>query len=284
MRERVVSAAIFVPIVAVVFLAGQPWITLGVAALCVPAATECFRLLRRVGLPVDPGIGVIAAPLAALGMGAPNPPLPGLGALFAAAVFILAAVAAFRKTNVREGFLDWSGSTFGALYVSLLAFIPGIVMLALPLPANAPLHGVIDGGRAWLLVLVLTVWAFDSAAYIAGRFHGRGRFLNHISPKKTWSGVIGGTVAAGVACAALTWAVGANPVGGLLLGVLIAVSAQAGDVAESLLKRAADSKDSGALIPGHGGILDRVDSLLFAAPVVYMALAYGTWHGAAAIP
>jgi phosphatidate cytidylyltransferase len=119
---------------------------------------------------------------------------------------------------------------------------------------------------------VLTVWAFDTFAYVAGRTFGRGRFLNHISPNKTWSGVLGGTAAAVLVSGLLAFAAGQWLPGGLVLGLLVAVAAQAGDVAESLLKRAAGAKDSGALIPGHGGILDRVDSFLFAAPAVYVYL------------
>jgi phosphatidate cytidylyltransferase len=96
--------------------------------------------------------------------------------------------------------------------------------------------------------------------------------MNHISPNKTWSGVIGGLVAAMVVGALLLWAAGQNPLLGIALGALIAITAQSGDLAESLLKRAANEKDSGKLIPGHGGILDRVDSLLFAAPTTFAFL------------
>ena len=93
--------------------------------------------------------------------------------------------------------------------------------------------------------------------------------MTHISPKKTLEGVIGGIVVATVVTALTLWLAGANPIGAIALGPLIAITAQAGDLAESVLKRAAGAKDSGALIPGHGGMLDRVDSILFAAPVVY---------------
>jgi phosphatidate cytidylyltransferase len=119
---------------------------------------------------------------------------------------------------------------------------------------------------------VLTVWSFDTFAYLAGRTFRRGRFLNHISPNKTWSGVIGGTIAAVVTAAVLTHAAGYPWIGGLGMGLVLAVAAQAGDVAESMLKRTARAKDSGTLIPGHGGVLDRVDSFLFAAPVVFAYL------------
>ena len=93
--------------------------------------------------------------------------------------------------------------------------------------------------------------------------------MTHISPKKTLEGVIGGIVVAHRRHRLTLWAAGADPIGAIALGPLIAIAAQAGDLAESLLKRAAGAKDSGTLIPGHGGMLDRVDSFIFAAPIVY---------------
>jgi len=140
------------------------------------------------------------------------------------------------------------------------------------IPDNSLLSSTLDAGRIWILILVLTVWSLDSAAYVSGRFVPRGHFMNHISPKKTWSGVVGGTAAALLVCTYLSWAAGQEPLFGLILGAVIAVSAQAGDLAESMLKRAAGTKDSGNLIPGHGGLLDRVDSFLFAGPAMFIAL------------
>jgi phosphatidate cytidylyltransferase len=113
------------------------------------------------------------------------------------------------------------------------------------------------------------VWAYDTGAYFAGRVIGGPRFLTSISPSKTWAGAIGGLLAATAVAALLLWSLGRNPAEALVLGPLIAVAAQAGDLLESMIKRAAGAKDSGRLFPGHGGILDRVDSLLFAGPVVY---------------
>jgi len=273
MRERGIGAAILVPVVVVVFLLGQPWLTLGVAALAALAAVEAVRLLRSAGLQVEAWIIVVGAPLAVLGALVMNPPV-GVAGTYLVVTVVVAAIAAFRVTEASHGFTAWMATTFGAFYVALLAFVPGILAVAPAVPSTAPLGGILDSGRLWLLLLVLTVWSFDTVAYLTGRTFGRGSFLAHISPSKTWSGVIGGTVAAAIVCAVLTSALGQHPLGGLLLGVLIAVSAQAGDVAESMLKRAAGAKDSGSLIPGHGGILDRVDSFLFAAPVLYVVLAW----------
>jgi CDP-diglyceride synthetase len=201
-------------------------------------------------------------------LGLASPP-EGAALAFVGGVLVVAGMAAFRHPEVRDGFVAWMSTTFGALYVSLLAFLAGVLAIAPAIPGYAVLHGYLDAGRTWLLLLVATVWTFDSLAYVSGRTFQRGRFFPHISPNKTMSGVIGGTIAAVVMAGLLVWAAGGGPIGGMILGLLIAITAQSGDLAESMLKRAAGAKDSGSLIPGHGGILDRVDSFLFAAPAMF---------------
>jgi phosphatidate cytidylyltransferase len=250
MRERVLSAVVLVPVVVVVFLAGMPWLAIGVGVLSVLACLEALRLLTLTGLPGAVLPAIVIPPLAVGAMAWTGAPAWTLSLIVAAAV-IATAIEAFRRPDPTDGFRAWVGGSFGAVYASLLAFLVGVVTVAPPLPAGAPLAGWFDAGRTWLLVLVLTVWGFDTFAYLSGRTFKRGRFLNHISPNKTWSGVIGGTVAAALIGGALVWGTGGSPLGGALLGLAIAVTAQAGDVAESLLKRAGGQKDSGSLIPGH---------------------------------
>lgn len=268
MQQRLISAAVLVPVVVVVFLAGQPWLTLGLALLGVAGGWEATRLLRSAGLPVTGALVMAVPPVAILGLGLLEAP-EGATLAFVGVVVVIAGMVAFRYPEVRDGFHAWLATSFGALYVSLLAFLAGILVIAPVIGTSAPLHGFLDAGRTWLLVLVATVWAFDSLAYLSGRTFKRGRFFPHISPNKTMSGVVGGTIAAVLVAGALVWAAGGGPIGGLVLGLVIAITAQSGDLAESMLKRAAGAKDSGALIPGHGGILDRVDSFLFAAPAMF---------------
>lgn len=271
MRERAISAVVIAVVVIVFFVLGQPWLTLGIAALSLLAAIEIFRLLPPAGFPVRLLPGVVLPPVAVLAMGLDILDVGWIG-LYAAAVLVILAIDAFRRPEVRDGFLVWVGGSFGALYAALLAFMAAILVVAPAIADDAPLHGYFSAGQTWLLVLVLTVWSFDTFAYLAGRTFKRGRFLNHISPNKTWSGVVGGTIAAVIVGGALAWAAGQWLPGGLVMGLLVAIAGQSGDVAESMLKRTAGAKDSGNLIPGHGGILDRVDSFLFAAPVVYAYL------------
>ena len=135
-----------------------------------------------------------------------------------------------------------------------------------------------DFGRSWLLFALLVVFACDTGAFAVGRLVGRHRMAPRLSPNKTWEGAAGGLAAS----------VGAALLVGLafdlavplwqqaLIGAVASVAAQVGDLFESALKRAANVKDSGSIMPGHGGILDRMDSILFALPAVfYMLLAVG---------
>ncbi len=150
--------------------------------------------------------------------------------------------------------------------VGALAVI-GVLYLGLNLLALIWLRSQPEIGRDLTFFLLLSVWAVDTGAYFAGRLIGGPKLAPRFSPSKTWAGLFGGMAAA--AAIGLLWAfiAGARqPQLALLLGPLIAVIAQTGDIMESALKRRAGAKDSGTLIPGHGGILDRIDGLLLAAP------------------
>jgi phosphatidate cytidylyltransferase len=275
------SAAGLVPLVVLVFVFGDPWLTLGIAFLAAAAAYEATRLVTAAGLRAEAWFAAPAAVIAVLGARIqtsdvffPGNYPDGIALLmFFAAVVLLAGLLGMREQEPGTGFLAWTGNVIAALVPSLLAFVVLLLRGAPFIPDGSFLSGNIDAGRIWLLVLVLTVWTLDSFAYLSGRYVPRGHFMNHISPNKTWSGVVGGTAAALLVCTVLSWMAGQPPLIGIFLGGVIAVSAQAGDLAESMMKRAAGAKDSGSWIPGHGGVLDRVDSFLFAAPALVIALA-----------
>lgn len=156
-------------------------------------------------------------------------------------------------------------SSVAALWIAL----PCIAMLWLE--RGAAQHGL--GGRATIFFLLAVVWASDVGAYAAGRTIGGPKLAPKLSPNKTWAGSIGGLVGAmlvGLAAAALAQKP-AMPI--VAVSFVVAVAAQIGDLAESFAKRHFHVKDSGAIIPGHGGLLDRLDSLLAAAPVLALILA-----------
>ena len=149
----------------------------------------------------------------------------------------------------------------------------GVSYICLPFSFLISLRGLAQG-RWWVLFLLVIIWVNDSGAYITGSFAGRHKLSPVISPNKTIEGAVGG-VAAGVAAALImNGYVGLGFVPGVLtlLAVLMGLVAIGGDLVESAIKRSAGAKDSGTIIPGHGGMLDRIDSLIFTIPVLYYFL------------
>jgi phosphatidate cytidylyltransferase len=161
------------------------------------------------------------------------------------------------------------GSTVGVTLAGFLVIVPAWIALA-------RLQQVSERGPQWVLFLLFLVWSADVGAYFAGRRFGRIKLAPLVSPGKTWEGVLGGLVAAGLMMVAgvLWFGVSAWPFAGLCCAVvLISI---VGDLTESSFKRYAGLKDSGQLLPGHGGMLDRVDSVSAAAPIFVLGL---NWLG-----
>jgi phosphatidate cytidylyltransferase len=275
LAQRIASGAILVPLLLAIVAIGQPLIGIAVTAIAFLAGREVSALLSRAGLRSAQLLGPILAAVIVVAVWL----LPARAPAFAAAAVVLSALIGLAEQDPREGFRVWISTTFTALYVALIAFLVLIVEHAPALRPGAPIAAWLDAGRAWLLVLILGVWAYDTGAYAVGRAIGRHKLIPRVSPGKTWEGVAGGTILAVVVTLATVWTVGGLDSGPLAvitpigLGIAIAAAAQAGDLAESVLKRAAGAVESGVLIPGHGGLLDRVDSFLFAAPAAYLYLA-----------
>jgi len=267
LRDRVRSAAILVPPLLVALWLGGPWIALVVAIAVLLGSVEAFRLLTAAGHPSFPALGAVLAVVVALGDSVKELP-GGSGILLAGVGIVLVGVAALTRPDPRDGLAAFATTTFAALYVGLLGFVARLAASPAPVDAGTPL-GALGPERAWVLLLVLVVWSFDTAAYGVGRQFGRHSFMPHISPSKTLEGVVGGAVAATIVGVVLVVLLGGSALAGAGFGLLVGVAAQAGDLAESMLKRAAGAKESGRLIPGHGGMLDRIDSFLFAAPAAF---------------
>lgn len=266
MRQRALSAAVLVPVLLLVLAIGGPVLAAAVALATGLAAVEVFRLLRAAGYPPLAALGTALAVAVVVDAAFPGV-LEGSGLLLWAVGIALVALASFTRPDPHDGLATWMATIFGAVYVSLLSFLLRLGHAVPDLPAASP-AAALGAERGWILLLLLGVWAYDTGAYVIGKNFGRTRFLTHLSPSKTIEGLIGGLVATTVVVGLVLWALGQPPVHALILGPLLALAAQAGDLAESMIKRAAGAGASGNLIPGHGGVLDRIDSFLFAAPVL----------------
>jgi phosphatidate cytidylyltransferase len=266
MRQRAISAAVLVPVLLVVLAFGGAILAAAVALITAIAATEVFRLLKGAGYAPFAALGTVLALAIVLDAAFPEL-LEGSGLLLGGIGIVLVAVASFTRLEPRDGLESWMATIFGAFYIALLSFIIRLGAAAPDVPAGSPLSAL-GAERGWILLLILAVWSYDTGAYLVGKNLGRTKFLTHISPSKTIEGLIGGVVAATIVVGLMLWGLGQEPWHAIILGPLTALAAQAGDLAESVIKRAAGAKDSGTLIPGHGGMLDRVDSFVFAAPVV----------------
>lgn len=266
MRDRAISAAVLVPVLLVVIAIGGLALAAAVAIITVLAAVEVFRLFKSAGYLTFAALGIVLALTVVLDAAFPRV-LEGSGLLLVAIGVVLIAVAAFTRIDPRDALQAWMATVFGALYVSLLSFVIRLGQTAPDVTDGARLD-FLGSERGWILLLILAVWSYDTGAFLVGKNLGRTKFLTHISPSKTLEGLVGGVVTTTIVVAVVLWGLGQNPLHAVILGPLAALAAQAGDLAESVIKRAAGAKDSGTLIPGHGGMLDRVDSFIFAAPVV----------------
>lgn len=184
--------------------------------------------------------------------------------------FILAGLVTASLAVLFAVLFSYSSIERGALLIG--AGIAGLIWVAVFTSFVALLRrDAGDLGPWWILLLLAIVWAGDTGAYFVGRALGRRKLAPVVSPNKSWEGAIGGTacsVAAAFAVVALTPIV-LSPINVVALAIPASILGQVGDLCESLLKRSTGVKDSGKIVYGHGGILDRVDALIFAAPYVY---------------
>ncbi len=276
---RVLSGAVLIAVaIGVVWFAPPPLFVAVAEVLLVLAFVEYSRLAADSGLPIPAVPAGIATVIASLGMGSPLPPdfLLTSGdcpcGIWIPAVNLDAVLLTGFVTLAALSLTTWRGDRDAVGRVSAAVF----PMLYLGLPIGAMMVIRALHGREVLFLLLLTVIVSDTAQYYSGRAFGRRLLARVISPKKTIEGAIGGFLFGAALFASLgAWWLPAIPVAfRIVLGLTLVALGIAGDLFESMLKRSANVKDSSTLIPGHGGILDRIDALLFAAPVYYIVLKY----------
>ncbi|HEX2757082.1 MAG TPA: phosphatidate cytidylyltransferase [Thermoanaerobaculia bacterium] len=256
--QREITAAVLIPAVLAVLVAAPPWAwALLVAAAATLALLEFYRLIEAAGwiVPKSAGVGLFLALVAAAYLASL------LMLVVVAGVALLALPTLVMFASPREAVLlaSSASSVFATLYVALGAG----AMVGL-------------GAHGWkpVLFVLATVWASDSAAYYVGRKWGRRKLAPVVSPKKTVEGLFGQLAGGAVFGLAISLLLGGgrSAAFGAAAGLLIAGLSVVGDLLESTFKRSCAVKDSGGILPGHGGLLDRLDSLLYVSPAVLLLL------------
>lgn len=258
LRTRILTALIGGPIVVfVLYLGGVPWLA-GIAGVSVLAWLEMDRLVGRPHLAPERLIGLlfilvalVEAYLSATGRLNADLLLPTLTILLIASL----SLALFDRSE--RPIVGWS-LTFGtALYLGIL--LSHFILLRER-----------SQGFWWVFVAGGITWIYDAGAYFTGSAFGKHKLWPRISPKKSWEGLIGASLITPIVGAVVgPWLLGITWWQGVVLGALIAVADPFGDFVVSLFKRQAQIKDAGSLLPGHGGFLDRLDSLMFTLPLAY---------------
>jgi len=273
LKKRVITALWGIPLLVAVIWFGEPWnptlFTVFIAVWALLAAFEFYRLVTTSKVSPLTYFGLVCVLLFIVGRNPdvlsalePHFDIALITPLILSAAAVLSFIWLLARRQKEGAFAGWAWTMAGILYIGwLLSYL-------------VSLRGLEDG-RNWIFLALFTTFASDTAAFFTGRALGRHPLAPNISPGKTWEGAVGGVVGAILVSLffVLPTPLSLNPYlnwgQAILLGLLVSVFGQIGDLTESLLKRNVGVKDSGTLIPGHGGVLDRVDSIVFAGVVVY---------------
>jgi phosphatidate cytidylyltransferase len=267
LKKRVITALWCIPLLAAAVWFSRPeypfpWFTLLIAILGLLAVFEFYKLAAAAKLQPLTCFGLVWTLLFII---SPHFKYDFTLPLLLTSAVVLPLIWLLRHPEKEGAFIGWAWTLAGILYIGWL------------LSYFVALRGL-DGGRSWVFLALLVTFASDTAAFLVGRVLGRHKLAPRISPGKTWEGTIAGVFGAIIFSLLFTipsplhlplsyWQA-------ILLGLLVSILGQLGDLAESLLKRNMGVKDSSWLFPGHGGVLDRIDSIVFAGLVVYY---YAIW-------
>jgi phosphatidate cytidylyltransferase len=272
LTRRIIFAVIAAPASVVVLYMGDWALTIVLSVLAALAAWELFRMARETGaLPLEPaGIALAALlPIAVHGQRVGVYTL-SLTAVVAMALVLFASTIWLRGPAGKP-LSSVAITTFGIMYAGLFSYIYALRYHDYAVGARA--------GTALVVLPLLLTWSTDIGAYAFGRAFGRKKLIPAVSPGKTVEGAVGGLGLTIIVCLLYVRFIlmpyaqlGLTIQGAVLFAIVVSVAAQIGDLAESLLKREAGVKDSSRIIPGHGGILDRFDSILFVMPIAFLLL------------
>ena len=261
-NQRLLTTVILLPIVvAIIYRYELRWaFTMSIIALAGIGLYEYYALVRGAGYSPET-IGGIVSGMVVVFTAQFKEPMVTMFALYAGCLMVAALHIARGKISLA----GLAASVFGVMYVGW--FSAHFILL----------HKLPHSGPGYVIILLIAVSLTDVVAYVVGSLIGRHKLVPKVSPKKTWEGSIGGLVAALLGMWVFYWMRQRGVVlfpewslaRYLIIGVALSISAQIGDLTESCLKRSANTKDSGTLFPGHGGVLDRCDGYLFAGPILY---------------
>jgi phosphatidate cytidylyltransferase len=259
LKKRVITALWSLPLLVIVvwFDEPLPWFTIFLAIWGLLAVFEFYQLVAVSQMPSLTAFGLLWTLLFIL---SPHFDYDFLIPILLTSATVLSLVWLILRPRREGAFLGWVWMMVGILYVGWL--LSYLVALRL------------DAGRNWVFFVFFTTFGSDTIAFFVGRALGRHRLAPSISPNKTWEGAIGGVFGAIIVSLLFTlstpFSLPLSYVQGIILACLVSVFGQFGDLAESLFKRILGVKESGNMIPGHGGFLDRMDSVVFAGIIVYL--------------
>jgi phosphatidate cytidylyltransferase len=269
---RILTASILIPVVVAAIWWGPNWLIAVVTAfVAIAAMLEFFSIATRIGFQAYrlwtclAAVGIVAqqwyasrmASVIRLGDLLDRSPRVTLEFILFGFVMGVAVIALGSSRPLAE------------VLASISVSASGLILIVLPFSAVVRLHGVDVSGPRLLLFTVTLVWVGDSAAYFVGRGIGRWKMAPQISPNKTWEGAGANFLGALLVAAAFGYWSNVPPAHMLAMGAVGSIAGQIGDLFESAWKRSAAVKDSGTILPGHGGMLDRIDALILAAPAVW---------------
>ncbi len=256
LKKRVITALWGIPLlIVIIWFGGELGFTILVAIVGLLAALEFYKMVAAAKVPPLTYFGLIWTLLFIL---SPYFNYDFLTPLLLTSAVILPLIWLLLRSQKEMAFASWAWTVAGILYVGwLLSYLVALRDL--------------ETGRDWVFLALFTTFGSDTAAFFVGRALGKRPLALHISPGKTWEGAIGGVLGAIIVSLVLVIPLNLPLSYGqvILLGLIVSIFGQLGDLIESLLKRNMGVKESGKLIPGHGGILDRMDSLVLAGVVVY---------------
>ncbi|HET7263686.1 MAG TPA: phosphatidate cytidylyltransferase [bacterium] len=270
LAQRALTAIWGVPLVLALVLAGGPWLLAGVGALIVVGLLEFYRMVARAGYQPIWEAGLAAGLWLAIAAAWPGAWPAGWADLVLPALLFYTILTQLRRGHPDRSLVNTGLTLLGVLYVAYLATFL-IRLRALPMAPGGP-HTAVPA-----LLVICAVWGADSAAYFVGLAIGRHKLLPRVSPHKSREGAAAGVAAGVLVGLAFAWATGMAPGVALAVGGLCAGASIVGDLWESSIKREVGVKDAGWVLPGHGGMLDRFDGLLFAAVTGYLVMRW--WLG-----